>query len=191
MVNFNEERHEYSNETGDIVPSVTGIIEIINPEAKKWYTEESRQRGTAVHRACELYDKGSLDFDKLHPVIKPYVRGYITFCQKFEPEWEEVEKRFISELGFAGTYDRLGKLKGAGKVLADIKTGENALAGLQLAGYKIGNMETLDAKRAVILLNKDGGFKLTLLPPSEEQEDIKVFLSCLNIMKYKMKRRIK
>jgi len=54
---FNAGRHEYSD-NGIIIPSVTQILKAAGVFDDRFYNEEARERGSAVHELCERYSNG-------------------------------------------------------------------------------------------------------------------------------------
>ena len=129
MIEFRESDHSYWYD-GVRVPGVSEIIDgvgLMDPAAKQHYTKFYADRGTAVHKATELYDKGTLDESSLDPEIVGYVEAYKKFVAEHDPTWVEIEKRgFNKQLFYAGTLDRAGFLNEAGAVVLDIKTGQKA-----------------------------------------------------------------
>jgi hypothetical protein len=85
---FDEEKHLFTVK-GEVIPSVTQILrqEGFCPSLD-WIDPWYLQRGTYVHRATELYDKGTLDEESLSPEIIPYLESY---------------KRARAEIGFTIT----------------------------------------------------------------------------------------
>ena len=134
---FDEAQHEYRLD-GIPIPSVTSIIKDVIRYDEKWahlhqrgiMTEEQlasyAQFGSAVHKACELYLKKSLDEEELDPVLKPALDGFCKFLDetKFKLIQSE-EKMYSRELWYAGTLDLYGEIKGK-KAVIDIKTGKPA-----------------------------------------------------------------
>ena len=166
MIEFNEATHTYSLD-GIIVPGVSQIIEgagLTDPNAKRNYTKYHADRGTAVHKACELLDKGILDEDSLDPEITGYVGAYKKFIKEYKPEWEALEAMVFNEMLFyAGRYDRFGRLniEGPDWVILDIKTGQKAKwHAIQLALYIMAlEGRPQFAKLYGLYLKKDGTFK--------------------------------
>jgi hypothetical protein len=148
----------YKNETG--YPSVTQILKPwIDDE---WYTEESRQRGSAVHYAIDAY----LNCVYQAPLKQEY-QGYLDSFKKWfdsVAEIESTEQRLVdSVLGFCGKYDLLFKFTCSPQVLVlgDIKTSlsEQPWWGYQLSAYShliMKNMKKYAAKRIAIRPKKDG-----------------------------------
>lgn len=76
---FDKESHIYKV-NGKELPSVTTILKKqgLTPDytfTDPWYA----QRGTYIHRACELWDQDNLDEDGLDNEIKPFLEGYKSF----------------------------------------------------------------------------------------------------------------
>lgn len=105
---FDPAKHEYWVE-GKKIPGVSEIMKFLGL-SKDWSGVDTyyRDRGTAVHKAIELYIHGNLDEDSLDPVCVPYV-------EEFKEWWHDplavnddpmTEQIFYSErFGFAGTID--------------------------------------------------------------------------------------
>lgn len=138
-LDFDEPSHVYRLD-GRVIPSVTQILaplvdySMVKPEV----LERARQLGQAVHRATELYDNDDLDEDTLSDEVYPYLIGW----QKFRRECGFVpllrEARFAHpSLGFAGTLDTVGPVKGELAVI-DLKKMATLgpVVGVQTAAYK-------------------------------------------------------
>ena len=100
------------------------------------FTEYHRERGTGVHRACQLWDEGDLDEGSLTPDIAPRFAQYVAFRHELRPEIiaTELEVRH-PVLGYEGRLDRVMKINGRLGVV-DIKgPTENPWHALQLAAY--------------------------------------------------------
>lgn len=138
MNHFDPETHSYTI-NGVKVPSVTGLICRAGLVDSTWYTPQSRDRGTYVHEACALYDRGTLDDSTVDPRIRPYLDAWVKFQGIMKPgKFSVIEQPFYSEkYGYAGTIDRAWPHMGSDFV-CDIKTGDfPAWLPLQLAGYSL------------------------------------------------------
>lgn len=132
---FDEEKHLYLFK-GQEVKSVTQILKARGFIDDRWFTEESRARGQAVHAACHYLDEEDLDWDTLDPIVVPYVRAYEKFKIEhgFIPHLME-HRVFNPTYMYAGTLDRTGWINER-EVLLDFKSGAiSPWVGLQLAGY--------------------------------------------------------
>jgi len=185
---FVEETHQYFL-GGVELPSVTTVIDSVLTDWSKIprdTLEYARQRGTAVHTACELWDLDDLDEDTLDPAIAPYLIAYRSFLvdSGFVPE--VIEQRLVHRaFGFAGTLDRIGTLNGR-RALIDLKSTEATVpsVGPQTAAYKA-MAETPGGKidgRYALLLRKNGTYRLI---PCKDQSDWSIFMSALNIYKWR------
>lgn len=115
------------------LPSVTQILKHFIPrwECDEWYLE----RGKAVHKATELYDKGILDPDSVDPQIQGYLDAWVKFRKDYQFKPELIEHQAYHPVYmYAGIIDRIG-ISGEDRVLLDIKTGEPSKSDrLQIAG---------------------------------------------------------
>lgn len=157
---FEETSHIYRLD-GEVLPSVTGIINKILPydfNASEWHM----QRGTATHRACELLDNASLDWLTVDPEILPRVQAWEAFRRDMPMDLVAVEERLAhSGLRFAGTLDRIFRHNGK-LIVADIKNSVSAQVKIQLAFYSLlwthNKKQTIDSAVAVEL-TEDGTYK--------------------------------
>jgi hypothetical protein len=114
--------HTYTID-GVKVPGVTTVIRSAGYMNPGRYTAEARNRGTYVHKVCELWDKGTLVLAKVEEWALPYLFAWRLFCQDTGFKSEEIE--YVvghPTLMYAGTLDRLGDCGGE-NTLVDIKTG--------------------------------------------------------------------
>ena len=56
VLSFDPITHQYRLD-GERVPSVTQVLSVCGLIDDTWYTEESRQRGQAIHLATKLLDE--------------------------------------------------------------------------------------------------------------------------------------
>jgi hypothetical protein len=147
----------YHTEDGSFVPSVTTILEAYpkgaafyawlkqNGEDSDTIRDEAGRRGSIVHSLTERYDNG----DEVNLMTEdgyiPYkmvewamFERYVEFRNKIKLSVLHTELRLVdTDLGFAGTIDRVIELNGK-KVLIDIKTSGSVWPSywLQLAAYR-------------------------------------------------------
>lgn len=194
MLEFNAETHTYTYQ-GLVVPGVTTVIETAGLSDLKYVKpdrlEYLRNRGTAVHLACEYYDKGILD--ELPESISGYVQSWKTFLSHFPFKFEAIEERvFHKENFFAGTVDRIGTLDNK-KWVIDIKTGYYADSyPIQTAAYRLAYEPNTRKKinRGCVLLQENGEFNPKRdFKIHNNKKDIDVFLAALEIHNYKNRRK--
>lgn len=189
MLTFDEASHAY-HWNGMRVPSVTQILGAMTdlsaiPEANLNF---ARDRGHAVHYACELFDQDDLDWSSLDVRLVPYVEAWVDFRTKtgFVPTGIE-EKVFHPGLRYAGTLDRRGIIEGEPSIL-DIKAvaAMYPTTGMQTAAYA----EALNAGGAVsekhtgrygIQLLKTGKWKLNHY---KDATDWPTFVSALTLINW-------
>jgi hypothetical protein len=95
---------------------------------------EARDRGSAVHRACEYFNQNDLDvpyFIATFPEYAPYLQAWIRFREESGAEIQVCEHRVYSRKHrYGGTLDCLGHWNGKG-CLIDLKTGDPRDVGAQ------------------------------------------------------------
>lgn len=148
---FDEAKHEYRlGVSGPVIDSVTQILKAVGISrygrpGTELFDTPAMQRGKAVHRATELFDKEVLDFATVTDDVMPYLMAWIDFREKtgFQPSLIE-QQVFHRIYSYAGTLDREGtmgpnpyvKFHRGQRVVIDIKTGDvEDWTALQLSGY--------------------------------------------------------
>lgn len=187
MLTFDAEHHLYFFD-GHPVPGVTTLLKPLYDFqfVKEEVMEEASARGTAVHRACELYDADDLDEASLDPMLRPYLDAWVKFRHEtgFVPRLNE-KQVFHPLLRYAGTLDKEGDL-GSAPTVIDIKSTASLspVIGIQLAAY----VEALKAApkyagpkklaRAAVQLKSDGNYKLKHYTDST---DLSAFVGLVNV----------
>jgi hypothetical protein len=194
MLRFDPEKHIYyiDDKQEFSVTQVMDDVRIIDPT---WYTEESRERGSLVHKITELLDQGVLDWDSVDPALEPYIQAYETFLSDYMPEYDYIEKRVYDPIcRFAGTLDRAGRFHGKKHFILDIKTGQiQEWTRLQTAAYQYclakedpKYSHTKLVPRYGLQLNNDGTYNFdNKYHPSTFADDIKTFKSALCVAQWK------
>jgi len=122
---FDAATHTYSDQVGE-VPGITRLLTLAGEIDDEWYTEESSERGRAVHKLTAEYDLGVItneDLPHLVSAYKNYLLGHVEVMQIIQPNWVHVETAmFHRELRFGGTPDRGGTVYNAASVW-EIKSG--------------------------------------------------------------------
>lgn len=195
---YNDELHEYKL-NGLKIPSVTQVIEDVFPMSEFIPKELLRQKadlGKKVHSTTELYDKGTLDENFLHPILQNYLNQWVKFRKDYNVQFnlellgENIETMaYHSIYKFAGRIDRTCLVEKE-KSIIDIKSGtEQKTHQLQTAAYSMLVNQSLDKKSqikkryAVYLSETD--YKVI---PHTNTNDENIFLSCLSIYNYKRRK---
>lgn len=194
VLQFDDATHSYTL-GGVLLPSVTHILDDVLQEYNGIDPDTLRraqERGTAVHKACELHDLDDLDYESIDDMLAPYLGAYIRFLGDVPGEIVAIEKRVHSEkYGYAGTLDRIfAPKRKKRRWLIDLKTPTQIrrTVGPQTAAYEQAAREVglLDQKerieRFALQLRDDGNYRLV---PCESPADFSVFLSALTIHKFK------
>jgi hypothetical protein len=188
---YKDETHEYFLDNKKIV-GVTSLISEFGISdfscVNKELLERSQKFGNAVHKMCELYDKGILDLSTLDKNLIPYLGGWKKFLKDyhingFSENGIEV-KVFSEKFKYAGRLDRL-----LDHAIIDIKTNETFYkkpTSMQLTGYKIAyeelNPSIIISALWCIQLFNDGRYIVTPCEFVPIQ-----FLSAINLHYYKLK----
>ena len=183
MVVFREADHTYWR-NGLRYPSVTEILkeEGFMPNAE-WINEWYLDRGTYVHRAIQLYNKGELLEKDLDERLAPYLDAWRQFKANSQIEIIESEKMVYSKVWhYAGRLDIFCKING-GDSISDLKSGVvDAATALQLAGYAKSFENYYGIKRFGLSLK--GG--RPSIVPFTNFDDFKIWDCLVSLYHYKM-----
>jgi len=168
-------------------PHVTDIIALVRNMA--WTPEVALTRGRLVHRACALLDgwgDGSgLDYDSLHPVLKPYVDAYGSYVAVARPAFQAIEAEVIhTAYRYQGRLDRV-----TDEEIWDIKCGDSRhpATGLQLAAYERAYFKPhgiiRPIRRLAIHLLPTGRY---FVEEYRDRADLPLFLGLLNIHQWRI-----
>ncbi|MES2415134.1 MAG: hypothetical protein V4614_15110 [Pseudomonadota bacterium] len=193
MLHFEPSTHTYTL-GGAVLPSVTQILKPLYSfhGVSQEVLDAKAALGTAVHRACELLDNDDLDQESeegkagLEP-IAGYLAGYVKFKAEMQPKVLENERQLHHPTHlYAGTIDRRYSIKND---LWDIDlkstVAMSPIVGLQTAAYSEmfkANGARGRARRGALQLFPDGKYKLWEF---KEPSDFAVFLSLLNVLRFK------
>jgi len=184
---FNEEKHEYTLD-GIVIPSVTQIIQdagLTNfDNVNKELLDYKANIGRKVHTATELWDRGTLDGEGLHPILKRHLDGWIKFNKDFNFEPIKIEIRlFHATYRFAGRIDRIGMID-KDETLVEIKSGgKQKVHEIQTGGYELlWCQDKKKIKRRIAVYLSEDGYKIE---EHKNPNDKNIFLSALTITNYK------
>ncbi len=125
LFRFDNHRHEYIHvATGDVRPHITGILEAAGLIDDRWYSEESCERGSCVHRLTADYDLGAIeDTQDVNSKYQPYLLGHVECMQLVPHRWDHIEEPLMDpQARFGGRPDRVGIAYGAWAI-DEIKSG--------------------------------------------------------------------
>lgn len=178
--------HRYS--VGGVeIPHVTGVIASaglidlsrITPADLEFY----RQRGAALHKACELSDDGTLDPTTVDPSINPRLAQWRKFRLDLPFDIIESERpRMNEQYRYAGTPDRFVKLRDGRKAVIEIKTGAvQPCAAVQTAAQVVlVSFGSIWLDRYAVHLAPDG-YKVKIYKTEDMQRDFGIFVAALNL----------
>lgn len=109
---FDQNDHSYTTLADGVVrPHITGMLQETGWCDDTWFTEESSERGTAIHSLTAAYDLGGLDVRSLVSPYRNYVLAHVAATQLLRPEWDSVEEAEMHpEFLFGGRPDRVGRI---------------------------------------------------------------------------------
>ena len=156
------------------------------PEAdREWYL----QRGSAIHLATALHDRGTLDRRSVDERIIPFVDAWINFRNQVGGTITDIERRVSNtRYGYLGTLDRIimrPSVFRGGRLLVDIKTNEaDVVTRLQTAGYRMALKKgKLPIARAGVSLKNNGTFRCEVY--DNDPADDAAWLACLQVSRWK------
>lgn len=170
---FSEDPHSYS--VGGIVrPSTTQILADLGFTDYSMCTEQARERGKAVHQAVHFLEDNDLDWNTVHPIVRPYLEAYLLMKEQtgWIPHVRE-HRVFCPVYNYCGTLDGFGEMPRLGleEVLADYKSGMEQAARYQTASYASAYNKPL-AKRCTIRLQNNGKYSITWYDKPENRKDV-------------------
>lgn len=120
--NFDHVNHVYTVD-GRPVPHITGMLEAAGLIDSTWYSEESCDRGTAVHDLTAAYDLGALDPRTLVSSFRGYLLAHVAAMQVLRPTHLAIEEPEVHpHYRFGGRPDRISKIYKVLTVL-EVKSG--------------------------------------------------------------------
>ena len=173
-IEFDEATHVY-RVGGVRYPSVTTVLSDMGMVDAEWFTEESRIRGTYVHKIVEWDEAGTLDEESIDPALTGYAAAWRKFKDDTGYQTLATEKMLADHTyRFAGRLDNEGILYGK-EIVLDIKSGAAGPAtALQLAAYEI--LIGAPRKRYALQLKPSGKYNLI---HHSDRNDCHVFLAAL------------
>lgn len=188
---FNKETHEYFL-GAQRMESVTEVLGKSGISDYSFSSGEAMLRGSYVHMATEMIDRGTLDWDILDETLLPYCEAYKLFISEKRPSVVISEKPMYHPVHlFGGTPDRVVILDGV-LSLIDYKSGApNRGTKYQVAAYrelvKV-NENVSCAKCYALHLRNDGKYRLHLM--ENYRQNYNVFLAALTVERCKQEDRI-
>ncbi len=164
---FDAGAHEYVElATGSVLPHITGMLQRAGWVDDLWFTEESCERGTAVHKLTADYDLGALDVASCVSPYRGYLLAHVTAIGIMRPEIVAVEEpRVHSRYRFGGRPDRAVIYNGVKAVLEGKSGGPAKSHGIQTALQAILEAERFEMApeslgRFCLYWKPNGKFKL-------------------------------
>lgn len=124
LFRYNDDAHVYVDLlTGEELPHITGMLKAAGLADDRWFTEESSERGTEVHRLTRDYDLQALDPATCVSAFRGYLLAHVKAIGVIQPKWEGIEVALVHpQYRFGGRVDRLGIFYRTAGVM-ELKTG--------------------------------------------------------------------
>src|SRR5574343_598665 len=166
-------------------------------EESQRFLKEAGERGTRIHEATELLDRGeSLVYGSTALTDEEYAliaHGYINWHTKYQPQMEQIELSMVSDKHkLGGTLDRIAMIDGE-RTLVDIKSSRSAIwdsPWIQVACYAdmfetLHPTQQIDAVAILRLTEKrKDGYEYVIRDRDEWKEDYKQFKRTYDTMIY-------
>jgi len=184
MITFDKETHTYWDENGINYPAVTKVLEGMGFVDSTWFDEWSRTRGSYVHKAVELYNKGELLEEDLDERLAPYLDAWRRFKQNSNIIILNSELQVHSDIyRYAGTLDIECTIND-NQAIIDLKSGIVApVTALQLAAYVMARYENYYSVKRYGLSLKGG--RPTIVP-FENFSDFGIWQAIMAVYNYKL-----
>lgn len=166
---------------------VTQVLALSGCVDYSWCDEEGKWRGSEVHRAVELANKGKLKS------VPEKISGYFASFEKFKRECRWIAVRTEQELKderlkISGRMDASGWIKGELAVV-DFKTSAiRPAAALQLALYGHMLFGNRMFPRASVELGADGEYKLKIWKILDCPADVSTALASVRIARWRLQK---
>lgn len=180
---FDQAEHRYFFD-GVPVPNVTRVLEAAGlidyrflGERREMYLE----RGRLVHLATERDDNHSLDEESIDTEIVGYLQAWRAFRRDYGFVPRLIEHRICNEqYRYAGTLDRVGRIRDGTELLVDLKSGlaPDAVR-FQLAAYAACLPHPRTRRRRCVELHQDGTYRVIGYETSDYQRDFEKFAAAL------------
>jgi hypothetical protein len=197
---FDRDLHAYLDEDGSRRMSVTQALKVAGVIDFSMVPfdilEHARNRGSLVHEACAIIDRGeSLDDLDIPDECEPYIDAWLLFCKELryipDPDWIEqpmIVELFGARIGMMP--DSVGWIDGVLTVIERKACASKHPAwALQTAGYYLGLQRVgLQVRnRLAVQLQKTAKYKLD---PHDDPADIDSFGDIYRTAAWKLKHRL-
>jgi len=183
-ITLDEATHVYCVD-GRRLPGITNRLKSNGMIDDEWFTEESRQRGAAVHLATQYADEKCLDLSSVDPRLHGYLLAWERFKDEMRVSFAGPPEMLVAfpDLGYATRIDRVVRLqhRESHAVVVNLKTGVPLpWHPIQLAGELLAYCYTTQERltrttRASVYLKADGSYKWEPYKHRDLKADIEVF----------------
>ena len=149
--------------------------------------EESKWKGSEVHRIVELQSHGTLDAKSIPAELAGYAAAHRKFMRETRFIPQQIEHSVSSKThGLRGRIDAAGLMRGK-VAIVDFKTGQiNPAVALQLCLGGFCLNETMWFQRYAVRLDSDGRYCMTCYDLRTWRADLSTALSAVRIARWKV-----
>ena len=181
-ITIDEATHVYCVD-GRKLPGITSRLKANSMIDDEWFTEESRQRGTAVHLATQYEDDGGLDMSSVDSRLHGYILAWTRWKDEMRVTFAGPPEMLVAcpDLGYATRIDRVIRSVTGHTTVVNLKTGVPLpwhpiqLAGELLAYCRTTGERLTRTTRASVYLKADGSYKWQPYKERDLKSDIEVF----------------
>jgi hypothetical protein len=182
-INFNAEKHLYTDSMGELL-SVTDVIGGAGFFQKSQYKWGSAERGHDLHSLFQFADEGTLDWGTVDEKYLPYLTQYDKAMKQIGVKWTDHERIVGHQpLRYSGTIDKISSESWS---MGEVKTGKKEKwHRLQCCAY-MGAFEWYNdhpLKECYLIYVHAEDFEVIKL--GDLKEEWQTFLSCLDVVKYR------
>ena len=153
--------------------------------------EESRWKGSEIHKMIELADRGTLDHKTVPKELEGYRESHRSFMRETGFIPTHIEFKVQSKVyGVRGRIDRAGLLRGK-KTIVDFKSGPvNPAVALQLClgGHLLDPSHWWN--RVGVQLKADGTYSMKTFPLMMWHSDLNTALACCRVSQWKIQQKL-
>ena len=108
---FDHVEHVYTDAAGATLPHITGMLLKVGIIDDTWFTEESCDRGIAVHDLTAGYDLGAIDPRSLVSNFRGFLLAHVAAMQVLRPTHLAIEEPEVHpHYKFGGRPDRVSRI---------------------------------------------------------------------------------
>jgi hypothetical protein len=162
---FDHDEHKYYDLAGAVLPNITAMLQQTGHVDPQYYTDESRERGRAVHSLTADVDLRAVDPKTLVSKYRGYVLAHVAAMARLKPQMVAIEEPDVHpQYRFGGRPDRVAYVFKVLSVLDEKSGGPEKWHAVQTAlqailkAWRFG-LKPESIQRFTLYLDDAGGYK--------------------------------